>query len=126
MRIVYHILACFALCGIALEVEEMYGEPFDIPQPDELVFMGWLRGGELFRSGCCWYRGAGKIFYFQPGHKANRSLKNPYVLKILENAVQWAAPTNWRQNLGCRYIGPETTEEVYFAQKSDVPLRTAT
>ncbi|MCL1857416.1 MAG: ThuA domain-containing protein, partial [Kiritimatiellaeota bacterium] len=49
--------------------EEMYGERFDIPQPDCLVLAGWFQGGELFRSGCCWRRGHGKVFYFQPGHE---------------------------------------------------------
>ena len=75
-----------------LDCEEMYGEFFDIPQPDELVFTGWFRGGEVFRSGCCWHRGAGKVFYFQPGHETNRSFHNPYVQRILKNAVHWAAP----------------------------------
>ena len=49
--------------------EEMYGEHFDIPDPDELVFVSWFQGGEVFRSGCCYYRGEGKIFYFRPGHE---------------------------------------------------------
>ena len=49
--------------------EEMYGEPFGVPSPDELVFMSWFQGGEVFRSGCCWKRGNGKIFYFRPGHE---------------------------------------------------------
>ena len=74
-----------------IEHEEMYGEPFDIPQPDELVFIGWYEGGEVFRSGCCFYRGRGKIFYFQPGHETLRSFHNPYVQLILRNAAHWAA-----------------------------------
>ena len=48
---------------------EMYGEPFGIPTPDEQVFISWFEGGEVFRSGCCWKRGQGKIFYFRPGHE---------------------------------------------------------
>ena len=52
-----------------IEHEETYAEPFDIPEPDELVFGGWYEGGEIFRSGCCFYRGNGKIFYFQPDMK---------------------------------------------------------
>jgi trehalose utilization protein len=48
---------------------EMYGEPFDIPQPDELVFISWFQGGEVFRSGCCYRRGRGRVFYFRPGHE---------------------------------------------------------
>lgn len=84
-----------------LGTEEMYGEAFDIPQPDELVFAGWFRGGELFRSGCCWTRGAGHIFYFQPGHETNGAFHHPMVQKILTNAVHWAAPRNRRANLEC-------------------------
>ena len=76
----------------ALECEEMYGEPFDIPEPQETVFMGWFDGGEVFRSGCTWVRGNGRIFYFQPGHEANASLKNCYVQQIITNAVRWACP----------------------------------
>ena len=52
-----------------LEREEMYGEHFDIPAPDELVFVSWFEGGEVFRSGCTFFRGQGKIFYFRPGHE---------------------------------------------------------
>ncbi len=94
-----------------LEVEEMYGEFFDIPKPDELVFGGWFDSGEIFRSGCCWYRGAGKIFYFQPGHETNKSFHNPHVLKILENAARWAAPVRRRSTLAC-FHSEETTNEI--------------
>lgn len=76
----------------SLPVEEMYGENFDIPAPDELVFIGWFSGGEVFRSGCCWQRGLGKIFYFQPGHESNPTFHNEYVQRIIINAVRWAAP----------------------------------
>ncbi len=81
--------------------EEMYGEFFDIPKPDDLVFLNWYRGGEVFRGGCTWNRGYGKIFYFQPGHETSPSYHNPYVKKIIENAVRWAAPVMWRENLDC-------------------------
>ena len=74
--------------------EEMYGERFDIPEPDELVFLGWFAGGEVFRSGCCWQRGLGKIFYFQPGHETFPTYHNKHVQKIIINAVRWAAPLN--------------------------------
>jgi trehalose utilization protein len=77
--------------------EEMYGERFDIPQPDELVFIGWFKGGEVFRSGCCWYKGRGKVFYFQPGHETNPTYYIPGIQRILTNAVRWAAPTAARQ-----------------------------
>lgn len=73
--------------------EEMYGEHFDVPQPDELVFVSWFGGGEVFRSGLCYRRGSGRIFYFRPGHEENPSYHNPHVLQVIENAVRWAAPT---------------------------------
>lgn len=75
-----------------LKAEEMYGEYFDIPKPDDVIFTGWFRGGEVFRSGCTWTRGYGKMFYFQPGHETNPSYHNVYIRKILDNAVYWAAP----------------------------------
>ena len=86
---------------IELEEEEMYGEFFDIPKPDDVVFMSWFRGGELFRSGCTWTRGYGKIFYFQPGHETSPSYHHPEVLKIICNAVRWAAPSIRRFDLYC-------------------------
>lgn len=76
-----------------LDPEEMYGEPFDIPAPDETVLLGWFNGGEVFRAGCTWRRGCGKIFYFQPGHETNASFQNKNVQKIICNAVRWAAST---------------------------------
>jgi trehalose utilization protein len=75
-----------------LPSEETYGEHFDIPDPDELIFLGWFAGGEVFRSGCTWQRGLGKIFYFQPGHESNPTFHNENVQKIIINAVRWAAP----------------------------------
>lgn len=77
---------------INLPAEEMYGEPFDIPEPDETVFMGWFAGGEVFRSGCTFTRGAGKIFYFQPGHEAYPIYRDPDIQTIIANACRWAAP----------------------------------
>ena len=73
--------------------EEMYGEPFDVPPPDELVFVSWFGGGEVFRSGLCYRRGRGRIFYFRPAHKENPSYHNLDVLRVIQNAVRWAAPT---------------------------------
>lgn len=87
--------------SIELSEEEMYGEPFDIAKPDDNVFISWYRGGEVFRSGCTWTRGYGKIFYFQPGHETSPSYNNEVILKIICNAVHWAAPTIWRQDLDC-------------------------
>ena len=75
-----------------IEHEEMYGERFDIPTPDRLVFISWFPGGEVFRSGCCFNRGKGKIFYFQPGHETYPTYYQPEVMKVITNAVRWAAP----------------------------------
>jgi trehalose utilization protein len=79
---------------IELEKEEMYGEHFDIPQPDELVFVSWFQGGEVFRSGACYQRGAGKVFYFRPGHETYATYYNPEIRKVIGNAVRWAAPVS--------------------------------
>ncbi|MFC5404976.1 ThuA domain-containing protein [Cohnella soli] len=74
-----------------LEREEMYGEHFDIPDPDELVFVSWFEGGEVFRSGATFSRGQGKIFYFRPGHETYPTYYNEPVLRVIANAVRWAA-----------------------------------
>ena len=79
---------------IEIEEEEMYGEFFDIPQPDELVFVSWFTGGEIFRSGCCYFRGRGKIFYFRPGHETYPTYHHKDVLHVIGNGVLWAAPAN--------------------------------
>ncbi|OXS73421.1 ThuA domain-containing protein [Domibacillus enclensis] len=75
-----------------LEHEEMYGEHFDIPVPDELIFMSWFEGGEVFRSGVTYTRGNGKIFYFRPGHETHPTYYNENVQRVIQNAVKWAAP----------------------------------
>ncbi|MCC7281348.1 MAG: ThuA domain-containing protein [Acetobacteraceae bacterium] len=75
-----------------LEQEEMYGEPFGIPTPDEIVFMSWFQGGEVFRSGSTFSRGRGRIFYFQPGHETFPTYHHPLVQLVIANAVRWAAP----------------------------------
>ncbi len=72
---------------------EMYGEFFDIPEPDALVFISWFEGGEVFRSGCCFTRGQGNIFYFRPGHETYAIYEQPEVQRVIQNAVRWAAPT---------------------------------
>lgn len=79
-----------------LEHEEMYGEPFAVPDPLETVFIGWFQGGEVFRSGLTYRRGAGRVFYFQPGHETYPTYHNPTIQQILRNAVQWAAPQTAR------------------------------
>ncbi len=77
---------------IELPEEEMYGEHFDIPEPDELVMVSWFEGGEVFRSGCCYTRGLGRIFYFRPGHETFPTYHNDKVRRVISNAVHWAAP----------------------------------
>jgi trehalose utilization protein len=78
---------------IEIEREEMYGEYFDVPPPETLVFISWFSGGEVFRSGCCYTRGRGKIFYFRPGHETLPTYHHPEVQRVIANAAQWAAPT---------------------------------
>jgi trehalose utilization protein len=73
---------------------EMYGEFFDIPQPDVQVFISWYPGGEVFRSGCCFYRGRGKVFYFSPGHETFPIYYQKEIQRVLVNAVRWAAPVH--------------------------------
>ena len=75
-----------------LEHTEMYGELFDIPPPDELIFISWFEGGEVFRSGCTFRRGKGKIFYFRPGHETFPIYYDPNVRRILANGDAWPAP----------------------------------
>ncbi len=78
---------------IEIDHEEMYGEHFDIPAPETLVFVSWFTGGEVFRSGCCYTRGRGKIFYFRPGHETLPTYHHADVQRVISNAVRWAAPT---------------------------------
>jgi trehalose utilization protein len=77
---------------IELEKEEMYGEHFDIPAPDELIFTSWFEGGEIFRSGCTFKRGNGKIFYFRPGHETYPTYYNEQVQQVIKNAVKYVKP----------------------------------
>lgn len=76
-----------------IPAEEMYGEPFGIPTPDELIFISWFTGGEVFRSGATWQRGNGRVFYFRPGHETYPTYHQAEVQKVIENAVLWARQT---------------------------------
>lgn len=78
---------------ITLPIEEMYGEPFGIPTPDELIFISWFTGGEVFRSGATWQRGHGRVFYFRPGHETYPTYHHADVQRVIGNAVRWARPT---------------------------------
>ena len=91
---------------IVLEEEEIYGEPFSIPDPDELVFISWFECGAVFRSGCCYRRGKGKIFYFQPGHETVPTYHQKPIQKVITNAVRWAKPADCPE-LVQGYYGPE-------------------
>lgn len=84
---------------IEIDKEETYGERTDIPAPDELIFISWFSGGEVCRSGCCYKRGLGKIFYFKPGHEEYPIYYRDDIRQVLANAVDWAKPSN----------GPKTT-----------------
>ncbi len=91
---------------IDIEAEEMYGEYFDVPAPEDTVFASWFSGGEVFRSGLTWKRGAGKIFYFRPGHETYPTYHHPQVLRVIENGVRWCAPAGEiRPHRFGRYLG---------------------
>ncbi|MEA5015176.1 MAG: ThuA domain-containing protein [Candidatus Limiplasma sp.] len=81
-----------------IPMDETYGEYFEIPQPDTQVFLTVSQGGEVLRSGCCWQRGAGKVFYFSSGHETYPVYQQAEVRRVLVNAVRWAAPVAPRQN----------------------------
>ena len=87
-----HPIAAGVPHPIVIEEQEMYGEFFDIPAPEELVFLSSFSGGEVFRSGCCWRRGRGRIFYFSPGDQEYPVYHHPDIRRVLANAVQWARP----------------------------------
>lgn len=88
---------------------EMYGERFDVPPPETLVFTSWFEGGEVFRSGCCYRRGSGKVFYFRPGHETYPVYHQPEIQRVVANAVEWAAPAD----------GPKPS----FGKRPDPPNR---
>lgn len=91
-----HPLAAGVPSPIVIGEQEMYGEHFDIPAPDELVFISSFAGGEVFRSGAGFRRGRGRIFYFSPGDQAYPVYRHPDVRRVLANAARWCAPTGPR------------------------------
>ena len=95
-----------------LPAEETYGEPFVIPTPDKLLLIGAYSGGEVFRSGCLYERGNGKIFYFQPGHETFPTYYIPEVQDIIRRAVRFLAPT-YREMTGCPHVRMITDSEPY-------------
>ncbi len=97
---------------------EMYGEPFHIPGEAHVVFMSWYEGGNVFRSGVTFQRGAGKIFYFSPGHETFPIYHDENVIKVIGNAIRWACPTLPPQKTDCWGPGP-TPEKVYSKNPLD-------
>ena len=85
-----HPIAAGVPDSFELENEEMYGEPFGVPEPLETVFISWFQGGEVFRSGLTWRRGAGNVFYFRPGHETYPTYFDATVQRVLTNAARWA------------------------------------
>ncbi|NNJ25866.1 ThuA domain-containing protein [Alienimonas chondri] len=77
---------------IELPEAEMYGERFDIPEPETLLFVSNFQGGNVFRSGAIWTRGNGRIVYFRPGHETYPMYRNAQILRVVGNAVRWTAP----------------------------------
>jgi trehalose utilization protein len=75
---------------IELAKSEMYGEPFVVPEPQETVLISWFEGGEVFRSGLTYQRGAGRVFYFAPGHETYPIYHDAAIQTVLRNAVHWA------------------------------------
>lgn len=95
---------------IVVPEAEMYGERFDIPQPDTLVFVSWFEGGEVFRSGCTYRRGDGRVFYFRPGHETYPVYHNEEIQQVLANAVEWATPSDDRAT--CSQGNAEPREDI--------------
>ncbi len=98
--------------GDCIEIgqSEMYGEPFGIPTPDELVFVSWFQGGEVFRSGATWTRGSGRIFYFSPGHEVYPIYHHPDVQRVIANGIRWARPRGVAANTP-RHVPVEAARE---------------
>ena len=113
---------------IELPNAEMYGERFDIPTPDKLIFISWFEGGEVFRSGCCWERGHGRIFYFRPGHEVYPIYHNPQIIQVITNAVRWAR-TGSRLPDSCpnAKISPEpiAKKDISFGKAADFKTKVA-
>ena len=84
-----HPIAAGVPQPIVVPHDEMYGEYFDIPQPDELVFISSFEGGEVFRSGFCYYRGAGRVVYFSPGDQEYPVYHQPEIQHVIANCVAW-------------------------------------
>lgn len=87
-----HPIAAGVPHPVVIPRQEMYGEFFDVPPPQELVFISSFAGGEVFRSGCCYTRGRGRVFYFSPGDQEYPVYHQPEVRRVIANGVLWVAP----------------------------------
>ena len=101
-----HPIAAGIPSHFELPEEELYAEPFQIPQPDAHIFEGWYEHGYVFRTGCTFLRGAGRVFYFQPGHETCPSFYDANVQRIITYGVRWAAPNDFGYEIeaGCPYV----------------------
>lgn len=104
---------------IEIEQSEMYGEPFGIPTPDELIFVSWFQGGEVMRSGATWTRGSGRIFYFSPGHEVYPIYHLPDVQRVIANGIRWAHPQGEAANTP-RHVPVEQAREKLEARGGTV------
>ena len=102
----YHPIARNIPKYIDLPEEELYAEPYDIPPPEDLVFINWFASGNVFRSGLTYRRGYGRIFYFQPGHEEYPIYYNDTIRQVLRNAVDWAVPEIRLDDLTCPNVQP--------------------
>ena len=101
-----HPIAAGIPAHFELPEEELYAEPFQIPQPDAHIFEGWYEHGYVFRTGCTFLRGAGRVFYFQPGHETCPSFYDANVQRRITHGVRWAAPNDFGYEIesGCPYV----------------------
>jgi trehalose utilization protein len=96
-----HPIAAGVEHPLVIPLDEMYGEFFDVPPPDDLVFISSFSGGEVVRSGMTWTRGQGRIFYFSPGHETFPVYHHPGVHRVLANAVSWVRSAERRLQDEC-------------------------
>ena len=104
---------------IEIEHSEMYGEPFGIPTPEQLIFVSWFEGGEVFRGGCTWTRGSGRIFYFSPGHETYPIYHHPEIQRVIGNGVKWVRPQGRPANIP-RHVPVEVARQKITASGPSV------
>lgn len=122
-----HPIAAGVPCEILLEQEEMYGEPFDCGKPDDVIFVGWFPGGEIFRSGMTYTYGKGRVFYFQPGHETFGTYNNPDICRVIYNAAMWVTGKNERSepyeiSKDCKFVRAKEKSKARFGKKQKQSL----